>query len=652
MKKSLVRLFSLEKAALTALLYLALALAPTNKTEAFEYSYLIYSGIRFDYDQNSLDSTSAPPSFSQNFLGGNLLAGGYIEMAFSPYVKFNLYADLGELAAGSIERGGKKKTTLLLNEVDLLPTDEEQKAYEEALKYCREQAQKQNLPPDQCADYPLVLRESLFIRELNLTFYFHSSQWVKLDVGILSRTLARALLLDNYVLGLHFEMDWRQHPSKNSPPLKLELDFFLPDSSFTPEGKKTPTVNGALSYYFGEKSYLKIFTTYLYDGDNWAGQQLLSIWQELFTKKINQLVAATIGEKTNFSCQWVPTDKELEYLEQTLPANLKQYATSLYIQMCEKLPSSRGHHLWWGVEGEVEFKKKFKIEGAVVFYYSQIWVGLPQGTAKWRPVKPSPRNPWIRRMMGRNRPDPTQRGNPPHRRPPNMPQDPIFPQVPDNTSGANSGDTSNQDGQSDTDASASNGDTTEEKELFIVKETPIQIFGLSAELKASYYWHPKFYTALFFLTATGSSFQSGFQQNLNIFMGISPQLRYTDIFFNGGINSYSSQRGLSVSGIFSRGYITPGIEVAYSDEDTAEIKAVFAAHWAYAPPPTLSLESKEKAGTFYGAEINLNASYQLFKWLTPVLQVDFFFPGNFFAQVNPPPVNFQIIAGFDLSWWK
>jgi hypothetical protein len=37
--------------------------------------------------------------------------------------------------------------------------------------------------------------------------------------------------------------------------------------------------------------------------------------------------------------------------------------------------------------------------------------------------------------------------------------------------------------------------------------------------------------------------------------------------------------------------------------------------------------------------------------IKPVVQIDLFFPGNFFAASTPPIAMFQVLAGLDLLWF-
>lgn len=136
-------------------------------------------------------------------------------------------------------------------------------------------------------------------------------------------------------------------------------------------------------------------------------------------------------------------------------------------------------------------------------------------------------------------------------------------------------------------------------------------------------------------------------------MGIIPQVRYSDIFFNGGINSYSSKRGLGISGVSGKGYIAPGFTIEYLDGPSyfrkIDLKLTVAGFWAL--QPSIYKDSSGRTGTFYGAEVNLVSGYKILPWLRPVAQVDFFFPGKFFASASPPTLMFQVLVGIDFLFF-
>lgn len=184
----------------------------------------------------------------------------------------------------------------------------------------------------------------------------------------------------------------------------------------------------------------------------------------------------------------------------------------------------------------------------------------------------------------------------------------------------------------------------------LIKEQELAALGFAGELKVSYKWIPAFSTALFFLFATGdqSSGTNDTNTTINAFMGIAPQVRYTNVFFNGGINAYSSKRGIGISGISGKGYIVPGITFAYEIEDKVEAKITGALLWSV--HPSIFTLDGAPSGSFYGGEINITGSYNVTEWLKPVIQLDFFMPGSFFAGSAPPGLLFRLLVGLDFTF--
>ena len=610
---------------MTLFLFLS-QLLPANFAE-FELNYFFYGSSRFYYSKDRLDPFYIPPSFSQEYLGGSISAGGYLFFSFSKYFTLDFYIDTGEFLFAQRRDQSGQKFSVFLNEVDLLLSSQEQQELNDALDYCRQQAEKQKITTSLCSYYSPLFYESLFLRELYPTIYFHSSRWIGLSFGFYNKRIARSLIIDNYVIGVHFEADWSLHPSGKSPPLKWEIDAFLPDSSFTEYGKKSPTFHTKLSYILGEDSQIGLSFTYLYDGENLAGWSLLSLWQDFFTEQLNSLVSDSLEKRISLSCYANPSEQELNYLSQALPSSVSQYASSIYFQNCSFLPESRGHHFWLSIDGKWTWQGKVKIEGALAFYASQMTVGLPKEKTAIFPAN-SQNSSQTNPLTAGSLKNVGRRG-----------REVLFnlPQTTDNNQNNSGQNGDNQTAQS-------------EPEFFAAEKFPLKSFGLSLEFKITYYPIRPFSMAFFFLTATGGSFTSKEQRTLPIFMGISNQLRYTDMFFNNGISTYSAQRVLSSAGVFSKGYITPGLELSYKYPERVELTLVGALFWAYSPPPPLQSESQVNGGLFYGGEIDFRGTLKLLKWLSSVVQFALFFPGDFFIQSSPPPVSFQISVGLDFEF--
>ncbi len=562
----------------------------------------VYAGLRFQYKENGMDASTSSPKFDTRVLGSLILLGAWGQMK-TKYLEFNTTLDVGEMLIAQQTYGTDSSSGIYINDYNLMKTQEEIQAEEEALKACQEDAKAQGLSPNLCQQKAFILQESAFFRELNLAFYFDNQQSSKLVAGFFNQKIGHSFLLDTYVLGLHFEWDLSKQEEKQKKPYRFELDAFVPDSSFTDEGKKSPVVNLRATYLFSEGKSISIFGTYMYDGDNLAGKILLPLWKEFFSVQINQLIAAKTGDVTHISCDTTPTEDELDKLTKSLPKNQKETGQDIYNKACSQFPRSSGHHVWLGFQGNVTFGK-WDLMGTLIGYYSSIIIGLPQliqppSHSKFRPRYPP-------RKYGRRRRRLTSS------------ESSLVPQATDTS------DTS----------------SIEDKEM--------KGLGFLVEFHSRYNWNDNFSTAFFFLTASGDSFNQRHKRTFNSFMSIMPQIRYTNIFFNGGINSYSSRRGLNINGISGKGYIVPGLKVIYKKDKTFTGTFTSSAYWAYQLPQ--SKDPNGKSGHFYGGELNLVLSYQLLSWFKPVFQTDLFFPGNFFATSKPPPLLFQIYLGADFSW--
>jgi hypothetical protein len=586
---------------------------------AIEWQWALQAGIRFNHKRNGLDFFSSPPSFNEDLTGGSLLLGFLALISLHRQIELGLTLDMGELLIAQRQRQNRDQFAVLLNDQRLNFTSRETGLFEEQVRLCEEQAEKQGIPKSECHNPATLLLENLFIRELYLTFYLAKRQWIELNLGMFHRSLGRGFILDNYVLGLYLDVDWSKRTKPHNLPLRIEFDAFLPNSSFTAEGKQSPTLNLKFSYKFSENYAISFFSTYLYDGNNLAGKNFLPLWGELWTNYLNEWVAARTGDYTHFSCERTPTDADIYRLSTTFPSASREEATSYVLDFlnkaCNRLPSSSGHHLWLGLEGKWHWQNKLIIEGALIFYISQMELSFPE---KLQIYSPSSLEVIVKDLHQ------TQSAN---RALINSQRSSISP---------------HQDSESP----------------IAVPIQKAQISGISflGELQMSYRWNRPITTSVFFLFAMGDGFEQR-KQTIHAFMGISPQIRYTDVFFHGGINAYSSKRGISISGISGRGYTGPGFKFNYSIKEQFEVRLTTAAFWSIKAPVFQDIEGK--SGNFYGLEVNLIASYTMRLGkvadkpmsIKPVVQIDLFFPGNFFAASTPPIAMFQVLAGLDLLWF-
>lgn len=560
------------------------------------FQWAAQGGVRFHYRKSSLNQFTYPPDFNEDRTGASILLGFLGILRINDHVEFNFDIDMGELYLGHLKRGNTEGFAALINEFRLNLTAEEQQNQQQQVEFCKEQARKQGLPESECNNPYFLLNESLFLRELYATFSTSQQQWLKVDIGIINRVIGRAFVLDNFVLGAHLDINWSKRVAEKRLPYRLEFDFFLPNATFTAEGKMSPALNLKASYVFKEGYQFSFFTTYMYDGNNLAGKNLLPLWKEFLPRSLNDFVLSKTGEQTNFSCNATPTSDELRILRNAYPEESQQTAEQNVLayldDVCNKLPSSTGHHVWLGFEGKWKWRDKLTIEGTAILYLSNMTIGLPKGVSDFRSFE--------------------------------------------NNSSSGTGSSGLRPQQENTGA-----DGSLENNNFL----GVSFLG---ELQLTYNWTSPFSTSLFFLFAMGDTLQER-KTVLNAFMGIAPQVRYTDVFFNGGINSYSSRRGIGVSGISGQGYIAPGLKVHYQKEDVAEARFTAAAFWSV-QDSVFPGKNGETPGNFYGVELNLTGSFNITKWLKPVAQLDLFVPGNFFTPSVSPVIMFQALVGLDFVW--
>ncbi len=129
----------------------------------------------------------------------------------------------------------------------------------------------------------------------------------------------------------------------------------------------------------------------------------------------------------------------------------------------------------------------------------------------------------------------------------------------------------------------------------------------------------------------------------NSFISLLPLITRTNIFFNGGINSTYSSGTFYSSGVFGLGVIAPGIGFTANFTDKFRMDFVVAFLLAYKKPrDTIKVKQvisrtefrtiEIHPGRDYGKEFDLTFSYEILEYLTATLEMDFFFPGDFYPD--------------------
>jgi hypothetical protein len=121
------------------------------------------------------------------------------------------------------------------------------------------------------------------------------------------------------------------------------------------------------------------------------------------------------------------------------------------------------------------------------------------------------------------------------------------------------------------------------------------------------------------------------------FLGVSPYVTDTNIFFNGGISESFAARQATAPGVNGRGVIAPGLTVSIDPFANFGIDA----RAAYLVAPTVG----PFGGRVYGPEVDLELTYALSSLITLAAEGDVLFPGDFFPA---GPAVTKLVLGVDL----
>lgn len=568
-----------------------------TQVQAVDFDWQLDSGLRFRYTQNGLNLQDFPPTLDQNTLGGSLLLSTMGLVTFTDKIDLTISIDIGEMMFGVQETTQNRLTGIFLNDFPLTLDEAAQQAQKESVAECKLQAQQQRLPSTRCEDPFWLLQEAGFLRELMLTIQFDEIGFVQLEVGSMERSLGSSFVFDAFVLGLRLTVaPWKL---QRGVPWKFVLDFFLPSNSWTIDGKQSPVTNLEVSYVHNKQTELTFFITHMVDGDNQAGELLLQLRQEHLSSKLSGDFKKKYTRSPGLSCSGEPDRAAIK-------ASLPQTDRELQ-DLCEEqnriLQQQGEETLACPVDEVIEQFTRNVCSTLPASSGQHFWVGV-KGKGKWGKFSLRGTAILYFSWMQLTLPEPPTL---------EMLFDPVIEELPPVS----------------------------------LEELSLQGLGFLLELAASYQWTPAWSMTAFFLMSTGDQWD-GKRTTLNNFITIAPQARYTNIFFNGGINAYSARRGISIGGVSGRGFVVPGVKVNYNLPQKFTAELTVAAMWSASG----SSNFVENSGSLYGVEVNINASYKVLKWLQPVIQVDYFFPGDFFltpAGRLPAPL-FQVQLGLNFSF--
>jgi hypothetical protein len=111
------------------------------------------------------------------------------------------------------------------------------------------------------------------------------------------------------------------------------------------------------------------------------------------------------------------------------------------------------------------------------------------------------------------------------------------------------------------------------------------------------------------------------------FVGVAPYLTETSIFFGGGLSGGYADRRIIAPGVNGRGVLAPGLSLRWDPLERLTARARGAWLRAAAEGPF--------GGRGYGAEVDLELSWEATRWLVLGAELDALLPGDFFRGRDP-----------------
>lgn len=330
-------------------------------------SYYVHqiNGLRLDLDVPTFNRESNGAQFS-------LSAIGILEL--TSWLELNVTLDMGELFLGRRVRGSQKQGVLLLNQIQLNWTEAEQSEFSAAEQECITRARAQNVPTFECQNVSSLWMESLFLRELYTRIEIPKATWIRLDVGFKEQTIGKGHVFEDYALGLFVDVRLQERNRSSAYPFHVRFSLFLPDISFSQEAKLSPVFHIDAAYVHSAHNQLRVFFTYMPDGDRMAAKALLPIWQNGIAARISRVLNQQPDSSIAAFCSHPLTEQTVQRMYQE-PSQGSSLA-DVYNTVCDVLPKSEGHHFWFGVEGQMKIQN-WSLEGVAVLYASSFSMVLP-----------------------------------------------------------------------------------------------------------------------------------------------------------------------------------------------------------------------------------------------------------------------------------
>ena len=122
------------------------------------------------------------------------------------------------------------------------------------------------------------------------------------------------------------------------------------------------------------------------------------------------------------------------------------------------------------------------------------------------------------------------------------------------------------------------------------------------------------------------------------FLGVTPYIADLNLFFNGGISESFADRRSAAPGVNGRGAVAPGLSLSW--DPAAELSLEGRGAWLWAD------QSGPYGGRVYGVEVDLNAAWSPWPWLSLLAEGDALFTGDFFPS---GATVWRLILGVNLA---
>jgi hypothetical protein len=120
------------------------------------------------------------------------------------------------------------------------------------------------------------------------------------------------------------------------------------------------------------------------------------------------------------------------------------------------------------------------------------------------------------------------------------------------------------------------------------------------------------------------------------FLGVTPYVTATHLFFGGGLAETFASRHVTAPGVNGRGVLAPGLRASFDPVEKVGVRAKAAYLRADAAGPF--------GGRVYGTEADLEVTWSPFAWVTLGAELDVLWPGDFYRAGDRAPMTKAVLA--------